>query len=136
MAEGFLKSFDRDLVVFSAGISPSLYVQPNAVKVMKELKIDISDNFTKDVNFFIHKSFDYVISICKIPENRFPVFTGNIGERIYFEFEDSSLIEGMPYEIYDRIKELRDEIKTALFQFYSQNIFNVEKNIYKIKSLI
>lgn len=114
MAEGFLKSFDRDLVVFSAGISPSLYVQPNAVQVMKELKIDISDNFTKDVNFFIHKSFDYVISICKIPENKFPVFTGNIGEGIYFEFEDPSLVECMPYDIYNSFKELRDKIKTVL----------------------
>ncbi len=128
MAEGFLKSFDSDLVVFSAGISPSLYVQPDAVRVMKELKIDISDNFTKNVNFFIHKSFDYVISICKIPENKFPVFTGNIGEIISFEFKDPSLVNCMPYEIHNKFKELRDEINAALIQFYSENICYVEKN--------
>ena len=40
MAEGFLRSFDPQLEVFSAGTSPAARVHPKAVAVMKELGID------------------------------------------------------------------------------------------------
>ena len=36
MAEGFLRSFDPALEVFSAGTEPSDQVHPKAVEVMKE----------------------------------------------------------------------------------------------------
>ena len=38
MAEGFLKSLDKNLEVFSAGINPSHKVHPKATKVMNEVK--------------------------------------------------------------------------------------------------
>ena len=54
MAEGFLKSFDDELEVFSAGVKPEGRVNPNAVKVMNELGIDISSGKPEDVNEFIN----------------------------------------------------------------------------------
>ena len=47
MAEGFLKSFDANLEVHSAGTAPSTEVHPKAVVVMKELDIDLTDNYPK-----------------------------------------------------------------------------------------
>ena len=47
MAEGFLKSFDPELEVFSAGTRPSDQVHPKAIAVMRELGIDLSDQFPK-----------------------------------------------------------------------------------------
>jgi arsenate reductase len=41
MAEGFLKSFDETLDVFSAGTKAEQSVNPFAVKVMAEKGIDI-----------------------------------------------------------------------------------------------
>ncbi|NUM62805.1 MAG: arsenate reductase ArsC, partial [Ignavibacteriaceae bacterium] len=37
MAEGFLKSFDKKLEVYSAGTSPAEKVNPFAIKAMKEI---------------------------------------------------------------------------------------------------
>ena len=48
MAEGFLKSFDKNLEVFSAGTKVEKLVNPYAVKVMAEDGIDISKQYPKD----------------------------------------------------------------------------------------
>lgn len=42
MAEGFLKSFDKNLEVHSAGTKAEKKVNPFAIKAMAELGIDIS----------------------------------------------------------------------------------------------
>lgn len=43
MAAGVLKSLDGRLEVFSAGTAPAPRINPNAVRVMKEVGIDISE---------------------------------------------------------------------------------------------
>ena len=48
MAEGFLKDFDSELQVFSAGTNPSNEVHPKAVIVMKELGIDPDSQVSKE----------------------------------------------------------------------------------------
>ena len=136
MTEGFLKSFDFDLVVFSAGTAPSIYVEPIAVQVMREVKLDISDNFTKNVNFFIHKSFDYIITVSKIAEETCPEFFGKIGNKVNFSFKDPSLSKGMPYEIFESYRKVRDEIKIKLHQFYLENIYNSNREIKRVNTLL
>lgn len=42
MAEGFLRHFDEQLYVRSAGTNPSGQVHPKAVQVMDEIGIDLS----------------------------------------------------------------------------------------------
>ncbi|MCL5031347.1 MAG: arsenate reductase ArsC [Bacteroidetes bacterium] len=123
MAEGFLKSFDTELVVYSAGTEPELQVNPKAIQVMKEVGIDISDNFTKSVSFFIHKSFDYVITVCDNAKESCPVFLGKVENRIHLGFEDPSLIKGNEYEVLTAFRKTRDEIKEAFKEFYKQNNF-------------
>ncbi len=57
MAEGFLKSFDDNLEVFSAGTKPAEKVNPYAVKAMKEIGIDISNGIAEDVNKYLISIF-------------------------------------------------------------------------------
>lgn len=48
MAEGFAREYGDDvLVVYSAGTDPAPEVKPNAVKVMAEKGIDISEQYPK-----------------------------------------------------------------------------------------
>ena len=56
MAEGLLKSFDKELAVYSAGTKPAVRVHPKAVLVMKELGIDLSENYPKMVDEFLNRS--------------------------------------------------------------------------------
>ena len=64
MAEGFLRSFDSTLEVYSAGTKPAGAVHPLAVQVMREEWVDISLNMPKSVDEFLGRAFDYVITVC------------------------------------------------------------------------
>ena len=88
MAEGFLKSFDARLEVFSAGTHPAPYPNPNAVAVMKEAGIDISLNKPKKVDLFLAESFDFVVTVCGGAQESCPAFTGNVKHRLHIGFDD------------------------------------------------
>ncbi|AFN74305.1 Arsenate reductase [Melioribacter roseus P3M-2] len=118
MAEGFLKSFDPDLEVFSAGTNPSSQVHPNAVKVMKEVGIDLSNNYPKNVDEFINQSFDYVITVCDNAKETCPVFMGKVKHQLHIGFEDPAEATGTEEEILNTFRRIRDEIKRDFYQFY------------------
>lgn len=54
MAKGLLKSFDSSLQIFSAGTNPAEHVNPFAIKVMREIGIDISQHRPKSVTQFLN----------------------------------------------------------------------------------
>jgi glutathione/glutaredoxin type arsenate reductase len=67
MAEGFAKALGGlKLEAYSAGSRPSGKVNPDAVKIMREVGIDISTVKSKGFNDLAVKDFDYVITMgCK-----------------------------------------------------------------------
>ncbi|MDP4281553.1 MAG: arsenate reductase ArsC, partial [Bacteroidota bacterium] len=78
MAEGFLKSFDSRLEVYSAGTQPAPNANLIAVAAMNEVGIDISQNKPKSVDLFLSDSFDYVITVCDNARESCPVFFGKV----------------------------------------------------------
>lgn len=118
MAEGFLKSFDPELEVFSAGTNPSSQVHPNAIKVMKEVGIDLSNNYPKNVDEFINQSFDYVITVCDNAKETCPVFMGKVAHQLHIGFEDPAEATGTEEEILNTFRRIRDEIKRDFYKFY------------------
>ncbi len=119
MAEGFLKSMDPSLQVFSAGTKPAARVHPLAVKVMKELGIDIGGNKTKNVGEFINDSFDYVITVCDNAKETCPVFIGKVEHRLHLGFEDPAEAAGEDEKVLAVFRRVRDEIKRAFTNLYS-----------------
>jgi Protein-tyrosine-phosphatase len=122
MAEGFLKSFDDSLNVFSAGTSPSANVHPKAVQVMQELGIDLSQNKTKNVDQFINNSFDYVITVCGNAKETCPAFLGSVKNRLHIGFEDPAEAEGTEEEILTSFRNVRDKIKKDFYKFYTDEV--------------
>lgn len=118
MAEGFLKSFDGTLEVFSAGTNPSGKVHPKAVLVMKESGINLSGNYPKKVDTFLKDAFDYVITVCDNAKESCPVFFGKVGETLHIGFEDPAEATGTEEEITSEFRRIRDEIKKDFFDFY------------------
>lgn len=110
MAEGFLKSFDKDMEVYSAGTEPSDKIHPKAVQVMKEIGIDLSENYPKSVNEFLDKEFDYVITVCGGANESCPTFSGKVKNRLHIGFDDPAEAIGMEEEILNEFKRIRDEI--------------------------
>ena len=73
MAHGFLQSLDEDIQVFSAGTHPAPNVNPLAVEVMAEIGIDISRHTPTDVNTYLDKTWDYVITVCNNAQETCPL---------------------------------------------------------------
>ncbi len=124
MAEGFLKSFDKNLEVYSAGTEPTLKVHPKAIQVMSELGIDLSNNKPKSVAQFLNQSFDYVITVCDGAKESCPMFTGSVKHRIHIGFEDPADTIGTDAEITSEFRKIRDEIEQRFNNFYLKNLIN------------
>jgi arsenate reductase len=122
MAEGFLKSFDPNLKVYSAGTNPSARVHPKAVQVMKEIGIDLSNNYPKNVDQFLDKAFDYVVTVCDHAKETCPVFLGKVEHQIHIGFDDPAEATGTDEKIMEVFLRVRDEIKRDFFQFYKDKL--------------
>lgn len=120
MAEGFLKSFDSNLEVVSAGTEPSGKVHPKAIKAMEEVGIDISNKQPKSVNGFLGESFDYVVTVCGGAKESCPMFTGKVKHRLHIGFDDPAEAQGSDEEIMEEFRRIRDEIKQDFNKFYSE----------------
>jgi arsenate reductase len=123
MAEGFLKSFDSKLEVFSAGTNPAQRISLLAIQVMKEIGIDISGGCPKSVDRFIGEPFDYVITVCDHAKETCPVFTGTVGSRLHIGFYDPTNAIGTEKEVLQTYQRVRDEIKEQFSKFYITKLF-------------
>lgn len=118
MAEGFLKSFDKNLEVYSAGTNPAEKVNPFAVKAMKEVNIDISNGIAENVDKYRQQSFDFVITVCDNAKETCPVFRGNVKHQLHIGFEDPADAVGSEEEVLPVYRKVRDEIKKNFYEFY------------------
>jgi len=117
MAEGFLRSFNPDLEVFSAGTEPSDRVHPKAVEVMQEKEIDLSGHHPKKVDMFLEDPFDYVITVCGHAQENCPVFQGEVKQNLHIGFDDPAEASGTEEEIYAVFRRVRDEIQEGMRAF-------------------
>ena len=122
MAEGLLKSLNPRLDVYSAGTHPSSQVNPNAIRVMKEIAIDISGGYPKKVDPFVDQSIGYVITVCGHAEANCPLFSGNVGKRMHIGFPDPANATGTEEQILAVFRKCRDDIKTRFTELYKQEL--------------
>jgi len=116
MAEGFLRHDAGDrFEVESAGVDPTA-VKPEAIKVMREIGIDISNHRSKSVDEFTAEEFDYVITVCDNANEQCPVFPGNT-ERIHWSFDDPAATEGDEITRLSVFRRVRGEICQRLKQW-------------------
>lgn len=122
MAEGFLKSFDARIEVYSAGTHPAPQANPYAVAAMKEVGIDISGNKPKGVDVFLADPFDFVITVCGGAQESCPAFTGQVKTRLHIGFDDPADAIGTNEEVMPVYRRVRDEIKAGFSKFFNENI--------------
>jgi arsenate reductase (thioredoxin) len=122
MAEGFLKSFDKNLEVYSAGTKPADRVNPFAIKAMKEVGIDISNGVAEDVDKYLSQSFDYVITVCDNAKETCPIFSGKVKHSLHIGFDDPADAVGTEEEIIPVYRKVRDKIRKEFGEFYKREI--------------
>ena len=122
MAEGFLKSFNPDLEVYSAGTKPADRVNPFAIKAMNEAGINISSGIAENVDKYISQSFDYVVTVCDNAKETCPVFMGEVKHRLHIGFEDPAEAVGTEEEVMYIYRRVRDEIKKVFYELYKNEL--------------
>lgn len=122
MAHGFLQSFDPSLTVCSAGTEASGKLNEKAVEVMAEIGIDISHHTSDPVDKNLDDQWDYVITVCGGANEQCPAFLGKVSQRMHIGFDDPSHATGTDEYIWSEFVWVRNEIRTALFKLYSEQI--------------
>jgi arsenate reductase len=124
MAEGILrKLYGNQYEVYSAGIRIS-QVNPYAIKVMQEIGIDISMQYSKSIEEFKNMTFDYVITVCNAAKENCPFFS-NGKKYIHKSFSDPAEYKRKEEEILEKFRQVRDEIMS----FFYKSIHKVFKTI-------
>ena len=87
MAKESLKYYANAIYdVFSAGNHPSK-VNQNAMTVMKELNIDISENTSDGIDYYINMKKDIVITVCKNAKQICPLSPAEL-KLMYWDIKD------------------------------------------------
>jgi len=111
MAEGILREVGYDLFeVYSAGSKPAGYVHPIAIKVMKELGIDISSHNSKHLDQFLDSGISTVITVCDNAAEACPIFPGKVSLH-HWSFPDPAHAKGDEEEILTVFRTVRDDIR-------------------------
>ncbi len=113
MAEGWARHLKADaLEPFSAGIEAHGQ-NPNAVKVMAEAGVDISDQPSQSLADLGPIEFDVVVTVCGHAHEHCPVFPGE-ARVVHVGFEDppklAAEVEGEQAKL-DCYRRVRDQIK-------------------------
>ena len=107
MAEGIARSLAPPGVkIWSAGSRPTR-VKPEAIEVLKEIGIDISDRHSKSVAEVPVDEIDTVITLCA--EQECPVFLGKAA-RLHWELSDPAAVTGSKLEGLAAFRAIRDEL--------------------------
>ena len=116
MAEGFLRQFQGDKYeVHSAGMEPKEAVHPMAIRVMKEVGIDIADYRPKSTRDFLGKApVRHLLIVCNNANQTCPRIWPGSFTRTYVPFDDPAEFVGSEEETLQVFRRVRDEIGEAM----------------------
>lgn len=102
---------------YSAGTRKS-HLNPYAVQVMREVGVDISNQYSKETSELPDMQFDYVFTVCSDANENCPYFPG--GKIVHVGFDDPPRLA----------KDLKDEEEIlAIYRRVRDEIRNFVENI-------
>lgn len=119
MAEGFGKKYLGDTYdVRSAGIEAH-GLNPNAVKAMKEVGVDISQHKSKPIDMDLLKQAYLAVTLCGDAEERCPMTPPQV-RREHWGFDDPAKAQGTEAEKWAVFQRVRDGIEKRIKQFATE----------------
>lgn len=113
MAEGLLRWLGGvRYEAFSAG-TEATSVRPEAIAVMREIGIDISEQESKTLERFLGQEFDAVITVCDAANGACPVFPG-ARRRVHWSVRDPSTVEGTVEDRLAAFRRARDDLRARI----------------------
>jgi arsenate reductase len=115
MAEGLARSLaPAGVKVSSAGSKPST-LNPLAVKALAELGLDITAQYSKDVNDIPPHDVDVVVTLCA--EEVCPVFLGR-AMRVHWGLPDPAGVAGDEAARLQSFRDVRNELRHRLHRVF------------------
>lgn len=116
MAEGWAKQHLGDSWnVYSAGIEAH-GLNPNAVRAMNEVGIDISNQTSDMIDPKILNNADLVVTLCGDAADKCPVTPPTV-KRVHWGFDDPAKAQGTDAEKWAVFQRVRDEIRYRILKF-------------------
>lgn len=116
MAEGWGKRYLGDeWEVLSAGIEAH-GLNPNAVKAMNEIGIDITTQTSDMINMETLNNADFVVTLCGDAADKCPMTPPHV-KRDHWGFEDPAKAEGTDEEKWTTFQRVRDEVGERIKRF-------------------
>ncbi|MDP4086194.1 MAG: arsenate reductase (thioredoxin) [Bacillota bacterium] len=117
MAEGWAKKYlnKQEWEVKSAGLEAH-GLNPNAVKAMKEVGIDISNQESEVIDLAILNNAELVVTLCGHAADHCPVTPPHV-KRVHWGFDDPAKAEGTEEEKWAFFQRVRDEIGERINRF-------------------
>jgi arsenate reductase len=113
MAEGLLREFGAGAYDVASAGTVATAVRPEAVEVMKEIGIDIAEQFSKTLDRFLHEPIDLVITVCDGAREACPVFP-RVTEQRHWSIADPSAVEGERAQRLEAFRRARDELRQRI----------------------
>jgi len=128
MAEAILRSFDKDLEIYSAGLDPVDHISPVAIEVLGEIGIKLIPTEPQHYSKFDQIEFDYLITVgdgtienLKIPP------TVKFRRKMHLGFQNPYKHFKDRNDLKEKCSEIRDEIYAELDYFYNRIIKKKEE---------
>ncbi len=118
MAEAILSARSSGLVeAYSAGTQPSR-VHPLAIRTMREMGIDISNQRSKSLDEFLRQPFDAIVTVCDRAREACPVFPGDPA-LIHWSIPDPLDVQGPEAEQLVAFRDTAAQLDTRIHYFLS-----------------
>lgn len=109
---------DHNLEVYHVVTKSAEKENPNAIRVIKEIRKGLSSNYNKDVEKFVDPSFDYVITVWDNAEETCPIFIGNFGKQLQIGLIEPAEAIGKEEKILSAFRKVENEIRKDFNNFY------------------
>ena len=113
MAEGLARELGKGTIEpYSAGLIP-VGINPNAITVMNEIGIDISDQKSEAIDDKLLNEKDAILTLCSHADASCPAIPGGI-KRFHTPINDPVETVGTEEEVLNEFRRARDETKDKI----------------------
>ena len=116
IAEAFLREYGGEhFEGYSAGCNAAAEIHPYAVQVMREVGIDIREQYPKDIKQLMGRMhFGYVITVCARAEKDCPTVFPGMGLKLSWLFDDPRGEDIPADEQLEKFRDVRDQIEQKI----------------------
>ncbi|NOR76478.1 MAG: arsenate reductase ArsC [Draconibacterium sp.] len=122
MAEAILRSFDKSLDIYSAGIKPVDHISKVAIEVLAEIEIKLKSSEPVHYSKFDKLEFDYLITVGDGTNEELKIPPINYKRKLHLGFHNPYKGFKNRDELKNKCREIRDEIYLELDYFYNRII--------------